>query len=104
MNAFETLAQLTSSQIVNCFVLGIAVAALAGATSAAVGRKSSGLRFAIWFAGLIAVASLFVLYRPLTVDEPGGTAVTVPAIPYFLWANRAPGPMRVWIPLAAREE
>ncbi|WP_030442283.1 glycoside hydrolase family 127 protein [Actinoplanes subtropicus] len=44
------------------------------------------------------------LYRPLTPDRPGTTAVTVPAIPYFLWANRAPGPMRVWIPLAAREE
>ncbi|MFF5078614.1 glycoside hydrolase family 127 protein [Actinoplanes sp. NPDC000266] len=24
----------------------------------------------------------------------------VDAIPYFLWANRRPGPMRVWIPLA----
>jgi DUF1680 family protein len=45
-----------------------------------------------------------LLYRPLTFDGPGTTAVTVPAIPYFLWANRAPGPMRVWIPLAAREE
>jgi DUF1680 family protein len=44
------------------------------------------------------------LYRPLAFDGPGTTAVTVPAIPYFLWANRAPGPMRVWIPLAAREE
>jgi len=44
------------------------------------------------------------LYRPLAFDGPGTTAVTVPAIPYFLWANRAAGPMRVWIPLAAREE
>jgi DUF1680 family protein len=26
-----------------------------------------------------------------------GTAAT---IPYYLWANRAPGPMRVWIPLS----
>ncbi|WP_433199856.1 glycoside hydrolase family 127 protein [Dactylosporangium sp. CS-047395] len=23
----------------------------------------------------------------------------LPAVPYFLWANRGPGPMRVWIPL-----
>ena len=23
------------------------------------------------------------------------------AIPYFLWGNRKPGPMRVWIPVAA---
>ncbi|WP_033342738.1 glycoside hydrolase family 127 protein [Catenuloplanes japonicus] len=27
-------------------------------------------------------------------------AVALTAIPYFLWANRAPGPMRVWIPMA----
>jgi DUF1680 family protein len=41
------------------------------------------------------------LYR--TIGAPGaqGTvSATVPTIPYFLWANRAPGPMRVWIPLA----
>ncbi|MBB2947321.1 hypothetical protein FB565_007089 [Actinoplanes lutulentus] len=25
------------------------------------------------------------------------------AVPYFLWANRGPGPMRVWIPLANTE-
>src|SRR6185503_8366506 len=76
MNAFETLAQLTSSQIVNCFVLGIAVAALAGATSAMVGRKNSGIRFAVWMAGLIAIASLFVLYRPWT----GTSHLNAPAI------------------------
>lgn len=29
-----------------------------------------------------------------------GTSARVPLIPYYLWANRAPGPMRVWIPLA----
>lgn len=66
MNALQNLAQFMSSQIANCFVLGIAVAALTAATAASVGRKSSGVRFAIWFAGLIAVASLFVLGRPLT--------------------------------------
>ena len=71
MSALQNLAQLTSSQIVNCFVLGIAVAGLTGATSALVGRKSSGTRFAIWFAGLIAVASLFVLCR---LPAAGGAA------------------------------
>jgi uncharacterized protein len=25
----------------------------------------------------------------------------IPAIPYFAWANREPGPMRVWIPRAS---
>ncbi|WP_433383682.1 glycoside hydrolase family 127 protein [Actinoplanes sp. CA-142083] len=39
------------------------------------------------------------LYQPLADATPGSESVTAPAIPYFLWANRAPGPMRVWIPL-----
>jgi DUF1680 family protein len=46
-----------------------------------------------------------LLYRPL---DPGGATdaitATVAAVPYFLWANRAAGPMRVWIPLAARAD
>ncbi|WP_305787119.1 glycoside hydrolase family 127 protein [Symbioplanes lichenis] len=45
------------------------------------------------------------LYRtPAAPPAVPEKSVTVTAIPYFLWANRAPGPMRVWIPLAAREE
>jgi uncharacterized protein len=41
------------------------------------------------------------LYRPHTGARAANRgAVSVPAIPYFLWANRAAGPMRVWIPLA----
>ncbi|WP_426501957.1 glycoside hydrolase family 127 protein [Dactylosporangium sp. McL0621] len=35
----------------------------------------------------------------LAVTVRDEATVTVPAIPYFLWANRGPGPMRVWIPL-----
>jgi DUF1680 family protein len=27
--------------------------------------------------------------------------ITVPAVPYFLWGNRRPGPMRVWVPTVA---
>jgi DUF1680 family protein len=34
------------------------------------------------------------LYRPATPDSK---PVTLKAIPYFLWANRAPGEMLVWI-------
>jgi DUF1680 family protein len=44
------------------------------------------------------------LYRPL--DGPAAPAAftaSVPAIPYYLWANRTPGPMRIWIPLAPQE-
>jgi beta-lactamase regulating signal transducer with metallopeptidase domain len=66
MSALQALAQLASSQIVNCLVLGIAIAAVAGAASALAGRKSSGVRFAIWFAALIAIASLFFAARPVT--------------------------------------
>jgi DUF1680 family protein len=44
------------------------------------------------------------LYRPLGAVPAGAEPIVAPAVPYFLWANRAPGPMRVWIPLAAREE
>ena len=39
-------------------------------------------------------------FRPLQTGagvEPQGVQLT--AIPYFAWANRQPGPMRVWIPL-----
>ncbi len=44
------------------------------------------------------------LYRDQpAVAGPAATDLST-AIPYFLWANRKPGPMRVWIPLAAREE
>jgi DUF1680 family protein len=41
---------------------------------------------------------------PLYADRPGAgrpsTAVTFSAVPYFLWGNREPGPMRVWLPHA----
>jgi DUF1680 family protein len=41
------------------------------------------------------------LYRSFGgAETPDRPATAVPAIPYFLWANRAAGPMRVWIPLA----
>jgi DUF1680 family protein len=39
------------------------------------------------------------LNAPIRSRETGAAAI-VPAIPYYQWANRAPGPMRVWIPLA----
>ena len=40
-------------------------------------------------------------YAPTTVVEtPAGEATTVTAIPYFSWANREVGPMRVWLPIS----
>ena len=33
-----------------------------------------------------------------TAGSPAGTDVEVDAVPYFSWANRGIGPMRVWLP------
>jgi DUF1680 family protein len=40
-----------------------------------------------------------ILYRdaPAEPSPPRPEPVTVTAIPYHAWANRAPGPMRVWL-------
>jgi len=40
------------------------------------------------------------LYQPYDPASVAGTPVTVTAIPYHVWANRGPGAMRVWLPLA----
>ncbi len=37
------------------------------------------------------------LYRPYVKEA--GTPQAITAVPYFAWANREPGAMRVWIPL-----
>jgi DUF1680 family protein len=39
------------------------------------------------------------LYRPLDgAAESNGEAVELVAVPYYAWANRGPGAMRVWVP------
>ncbi len=38
-------------------------------------------------------------YQPATVDEPAAERLTAQAIPYFTWANRGAGPMKVWLPV-----
>ncbi len=38
------------------------------------------------------------LYRPAGRGEVMETQIHLTAIPYYLWANRATGPMRVWLP------
>ncbi|TDU87208.1 hypothetical protein EV138_0726 [Kribbella voronezhensis] len=40
------------------------------------------------------------LYQPYAPTSSTGTSVTVTAVPYQAWANRGPGAMRVWLPLA----
>jgi len=34
------------------------------------------------------------------VPTAPGRRVTLTAVPYYLWANRGPSAMRVWVPLA----
>lgn len=41
-----------------------------------------------------------VLYRNYSAAAVPAQAVTLLAVPYHLWANRQPGAMRVWLPLA----
>jgi DUF1680 family protein len=40
------------------------------------------------------------LYGAGTGAPAAGAAVRLTAIPYAQWGNRAPGAMRVWLPLA----
>jgi DUF1680 family protein len=41
------------------------------------------------------------LYRPVgAAPPPARRPVRLTAVPYYAWANREPGPMRVWIPRA----
>ncbi len=39
------------------------------------------------------------LYRPYRAAKPVYTPTTLTAIPYYIWANREPGAMRVWLPI-----
>jgi DUF1680 family protein len=39
------------------------------------------------------------LYGPLPASAPEGRRVELTAVPYFAWANRQPGAMRVWSPV-----
>ena len=38
------------------------------------------------------------LYRPAPTEDLPHREVTLTAVPYYAWANRGPGAMRVWIP------
>ena len=44
------------------------------------------------------------LYRPYAAAAPSPEPeIQVSTVPYFLWGNRRPGPMRVWIPASASD-
>lgn len=51
--------------------------------------------------GAVSPPASDLLYRTDADGEGRGEPLAVTAIPYFLWGNRKPGPMRVWIPVAA---
>jgi DUF1680 family protein len=73
----------------------------AGPVTVAAGAGPVNLRVPVQVRDATAPA----LYRDLPAARATpAMSFTATAIPYFLWANRAPGAMRVWIPLAAREE
>jgi DUF1680 family protein len=38
------------------------------------------------------------LYRSAPVEDLPQREVVLTAVPYYAWANRGPGAMRVWIP------
>ena len=81
---------------------GVAVAAarLPSGARLDLGPKAAGLRGnTISFDGQVADLSTWqgTAYRTYAGDTPITPARLV-GIPYFLWANRTPGPMRVWIP------
>jgi beta-lactamase regulating signal transducer with metallopeptidase domain len=93
MSALESLAQITSSQIVNCFFLGLAIAAIATTLTALCARKSSGTRFAVWFSAMLAIAALFLVAKPLAHSNAAVHVTSEISLPaqcalyiFFAWA------------------
>lgn len=44
------------------------------------------------------------LYRTYDESKPAYKPVRITAIPYYAWANRAAGPMQVWLPLCSKDD
>jgi hypothetical protein len=63
-------------------------------------RDPATIPVALRARGTVAVAPSSQLYRDHgpRAAAAGAVPVALTAVPYFLWGNRAPGPMRVWIP------
>ncbi|HWM03218.1 MAG TPA: beta-L-arabinofuranosidase domain-containing protein, partial [Actinophytocola sp.] len=55
---------------------------------------------ALTTSGAIEPPASDVLYSPDHAAASRGEPIELTAVPYFLWGNRNPGPMRVWIPVA----
>ena len=85
-------ADLPESLVLEDFVVDAAAGAELGPVDALLGvplLRITGARRASHSGELYPVAG-----RP----GPVGGAITVTAVPYYRWGNRAPGGMRVWIP------
>jgi uncharacterized protein len=68
------------------------------AASVAVDTGSPDFPVTLTATGAVETPASAALYP---ADPPGEThadRITFTAVPYFLWGNRKPGPMRVWIP------
>jgi len=66
-------------------------------------RTADGIAPVVLDLGMRSLTESPALYAPHAAGPKAGPGSTVPAIPYFLWANRSAGPMRVWIPLAPQD-
>jgi beta-lactamase regulating signal transducer with metallopeptidase domain len=100
----QSLAQFSSERILNCGAEGIGIALFAGILLRAVGRQSSGARFAVWFSALLGIAALplFGHSGSSGADIAKHFAITIPGswAPYIFggWAVIAGvGLVRVWI-------
>lgn len=55
---------------------------------------------ALTMSGRLAPPESDVLYPAVGPAASPGEPLELTAVPYFLWGNRTPGPMRVWVPVA----
>jgi DUF1680 family protein len=65
-----------------------------------VGSGLPGIPVVITAAGVVETPGPDVLYPAVSRGVGSAEPLVLTAVPYFLWGNRTPGPMRVWIPVA----
>jgi DUF1680 family protein len=74
---------------------------LAGAVRTGPSDPASAIPVSLIALGQVRKSAQAPLYRSFGNDDPvAPESITLTAVPYFLWGNRRPGPMRVWIPVA----
>jgi beta-lactamase regulating signal transducer with metallopeptidase domain len=97
MTAFLQVASLAAERVLNAIPGGLLIAALAWLLLRLVGRQSSGMRFAVWFGALLAVAGL-----PFVPSvSKAGAAMQVVRSEIVLPGIWAVGIFAVWISIAA---